>query len=52
MTTTHDSLTEAAWYALAPFVNPIDCSTKVMLTADNGRAYPAAIPMNSDMRLP
>jgi hypothetical protein len=43
-----DPFLEAAWYALIPFINPIDCSRKVEMTSSGGKQYNAAIPLNDN----
>jgi hypothetical protein len=45
---THDPLTEAAWYALSPFLNPLDCSRRQVWNDENGDEIKAAIPLNSN----
>ena len=46
-----DPLTEAAWYALAPFLNPIDCSFKFKIRDEDGSEETVAIPMNTNVTL-
>jgi hypothetical protein len=46
-----DPFLEAAWYALNPFINPIDCARKVKMTTSKGKEYNAAIPLNYNDKL-
>jgi len=46
-----DPLREAAWYALIPYINPIDCSKKMVLTTRSGTRYACPIPLNTNAQL-
>jgi len=38
--------TQAAWYALSPFINPLDCSQRFSFEDENGKLKTLVVPLN------